>query len=76
MDGPLKARSAAEITMRWGDGDISERRALLTSALGSTVVYIDPFNPDGENTNTANGGTGGRKAGVRPGPDTPETPTR
>jgi site-specific DNA recombinase len=47
-DGPVRAQRPEEIAARWDAGDISEKRALLTSALGSTILYVDPYQRSGK----------------------------
>jgi site-specific DNA recombinase len=45
---PVQVQSAEEIADQWEHGSISERRGLLLSALGSSVVFVDPFERGGK----------------------------
>lgn len=42
LDGPLQPQSMEEILRQWDEGEISDKRTLLRSALGATTIYVDP----------------------------------
>ncbi|MCP3804964.1 recombinase family protein [Allokutzneria sp. A3M-2-11 16] len=41
-DGPVEAQPPEEVARQWDDGDVSERRTMLTSALEKNVLYLKP----------------------------------
>ncbi|WP_432850814.1 recombinase family protein [Amycolatopsis sp. CA-161197] len=49
-DGPIKAQDPAEVARQWDHGDVSERRPMLLSALGKTLLYLDPATRTGAQT--------------------------
>ncbi|MEV6899166.1 recombinase family protein [Amycolatopsis sp. NPDC051372] len=49
-DGPVKAQDPAEVAKQWDSGDVSERRTMLLSALGKTLLYLDPATRAGART--------------------------
>ena len=42
-EGPTKAQPAAAIAAQWDDADNSERRSMLTKALGGSTLYLDKY---------------------------------
>ncbi|UJW35674.1 recombinase family protein [Saccharothrix sp. AJ9571] len=45
--GPVTAQDAAEVARQWDDGDVAERRTMLTSALGRNLLVLDPSSRTG-----------------------------
>ncbi|MEV6624945.1 recombinase family protein [Amycolatopsis sp. NPDC051106] len=41
-DGPTRAQDPAEIASQWDDGNVYEKRAMLSSALGKALLFLDP----------------------------------
>ncbi|MFC4854107.1 hypothetical protein [Actinophytocola glycyrrhizae] len=42
-EGPTKAQPAAAIAAQWDAADNSERRVMLTKALGGSILYLDKY---------------------------------
>jgi DNA invertase Pin-like site-specific DNA recombinase len=42
-EGPTKAQPAAVIATQWDDADNSERRSMLTKALGGSALFLDKY---------------------------------
>jgi len=42
-EGPTKAQPAAVIAAQWDDADNSERRSMLTKALGGSTLFLDKY---------------------------------
>jgi hypothetical protein len=42
-EGPTKAQPAAVIAAQWDDADNSERRSMLTRALGGSTLFLDKY---------------------------------
>jgi DNA invertase Pin-like site-specific DNA recombinase len=45
--GPVKAQAPSAVAEQWDGADVSERRAMLASALGKSLLYLDPASRTG-----------------------------